>query len=318
MKTLHFALSIGAAALLAGCGESQPPIGGPGAMPQNRAIATHSAHRDSSSNGDLIYASIPFASVYMFTYPDGKFVASFSPPALAVDGLCVDSGGNVFVLTRDPSYVIKYAHGATSPSSTIDGYDDGAYACSVDPTTGDLAVVYYTLSDTVVVAVYPDASGTPTYYTLPNGGGQPGYCAYDSQGDLFVDAGDSELDRFALFELPSGGSEFSLLTLSKEIRVGTLQWVSSYLAVSDRSHTIYRLSISGSTATVIGHTNAVDLKPHPWIQDGDIVIAPYGKAGKGIGFWNYPKGGKVTKTIGQVDKNFKKVNSIIVSVGSSR
>jgi len=32
------ALSISAAALLAACGGSQPPIGAPGAMPQSRAI----------------------------------------------------------------------------------------------------------------------------------------------------------------------------------------------------------------------------------------------------------------------------------------
>jgi hypothetical protein len=43
MKSLEFgrcALSIGVvAAMLAGCGGSQPPIGAPGAMPQSRARA---------------------------------------------------------------------------------------------------------------------------------------------------------------------------------------------------------------------------------------------------------------------------------------
>jgi hypothetical protein len=33
-----------AAAMLAGCGGSQPPIGAPGAMPQSSANATHAAH----------------------------------------------------------------------------------------------------------------------------------------------------------------------------------------------------------------------------------------------------------------------------------
>jgi hypothetical protein len=45
MKSLDFsrcALSIcAAAAMLAGCGGSQPPIGAPGAMAQTSAIATH-------------------------------------------------------------------------------------------------------------------------------------------------------------------------------------------------------------------------------------------------------------------------------------
>jgi len=47
MKSLdlsRFALSMGvAAALLAACGGSQPPIGAPGTMPQSAAIAQHAA-----------------------------------------------------------------------------------------------------------------------------------------------------------------------------------------------------------------------------------------------------------------------------------
>jgi hypothetical protein len=44
------ALSIGAtAALLAGCGGSQPP-GTPGTMPQSTTIATHAAHSMSPMN----------------------------------------------------------------------------------------------------------------------------------------------------------------------------------------------------------------------------------------------------------------------------
>jgi len=48
MRTLalsRFALSVSATAgLLSGCGESQPPIGAPGARPQRPATATHDEH----------------------------------------------------------------------------------------------------------------------------------------------------------------------------------------------------------------------------------------------------------------------------------
>lgn len=45
METLtRLALSIGAAALFAGCGETQPPIGASGAMLQSRAVAQRAAH----------------------------------------------------------------------------------------------------------------------------------------------------------------------------------------------------------------------------------------------------------------------------------
>ena len=54
MKSLglsSYALTIGAAAaLLAGCGGSQPPIGAPGAMPQSHEIAPHNARSESSQN----------------------------------------------------------------------------------------------------------------------------------------------------------------------------------------------------------------------------------------------------------------------------
>jgi hypothetical protein len=47
MKSLEFsrfALSVGAAAaLLAGCGGSQPPIGAPGVMPQTSATTQHAS-----------------------------------------------------------------------------------------------------------------------------------------------------------------------------------------------------------------------------------------------------------------------------------
>jgi hypothetical protein len=43
----RYALSISAAAMLAGCGGSQPPIGGVNTMPQSRAIAQHAARTKS-------------------------------------------------------------------------------------------------------------------------------------------------------------------------------------------------------------------------------------------------------------------------------
>jgi len=74
----RFALrSLAAAAMLAGCGASQPPIGAPGAMPQTSAIATH-AERDKSwmlpeakSEALLYAADFPLRSVHVFAYPKG-------------------------------------------------------------------------------------------------------------------------------------------------------------------------------------------------------------------------------------------------------
>jgi uncharacterized repeat protein (TIGR03803 family) len=52
MKTLaRFALSISAAAMIASCGGSQPPIAAPGAMPQSRAVALAPTRSHHASSG---------------------------------------------------------------------------------------------------------------------------------------------------------------------------------------------------------------------------------------------------------------------------
>jgi hypothetical protein len=44
-RSIYCALAIGAAAAtLAGCGGSQPPMGAPGATPQSRAVAARVSH----------------------------------------------------------------------------------------------------------------------------------------------------------------------------------------------------------------------------------------------------------------------------------
>jgi hypothetical protein len=75
---VRLALIIGvAAALLTGCGGSQPPIGAPGPMPQaGRAHA-----RPLTSSGALIYsANSYFGYVTTYTYPHGPRVGEIRAP----------------------------------------------------------------------------------------------------------------------------------------------------------------------------------------------------------------------------------------------
>ncbi|MGA8474385.1 MAG: hypothetical protein WB681_04900, partial [Candidatus Cybelea sp.] len=73
-----------AAAMLAGCGGSQPPIGAPGAMPQTSAITTHAAQGTSwmlpgASSQDLLYiSSNDRGSVYVYSYPQGSLVGTLT------------------------------------------------------------------------------------------------------------------------------------------------------------------------------------------------------------------------------------------------
>ena len=158
-----------AAALLASCGGSQPPIGVPGAMPPSHATAEGAAHGKSwmlseAKNQDLLYISSPLRSeVDVFTFPQAILVERLKNLSVA-SGLCSDKAGNVWVVTQDTSGVgtlIEFAHGSKSPITTLSIPGSRPSGCAVDPSTGDLAVGHSNNE----VSVYPNAQGTPATYS---------------------------------------------------------------------------------------------------------------------------------------------------------
>jgi hypothetical protein len=156
------ALIMGAAvAFLPGCGGS-PPSGTPGAMPQSLAIARHAEHGRSwmlpeAKRENLLYAVGGCAGTCVLSYPDGNMVGSLGTRGLAD---CSDGAGNVYISTPDAT-VVEYAHGGTAPTKTLDVPGTLALGCSVDPTTGNLAVIFQGGSY-IDVAVFTGAEGAPT------------------------------------------------------------------------------------------------------------------------------------------------------------
>jgi WD40 repeat protein len=301
-----------AAAMLAGCGGSQPPSARSGAR---QPVYQKSNNPAAKPGRNLLYASTHAGEVYIFSYPSGEYLNALVPGATDIGGLCTDTVGDVFVATRDgyEGIIYEYAHGGTSPVSTLTNYEYGAYTCAADPTTGNLAVFSHATGEDVV-AIYPDAQGNPTYYTVPNMNTFPGYLAYDSQGNLFADGYSSD-NSWKIWELPNAGSAFNTLTLSQKISaLGSLQWVSSYLAVAAKDR-IYRVDVSGSDATVVGDTTAQDGRPRAWIQKGTL-IEPYASGAREIGFWKYPAGGKVERTLDDAGKKLYPIDSVLVSAAS--
>ncbi|MGA8796810.1 MAG: hypothetical protein WCE97_06455 [Candidatus Cybelea sp.] len=205
-----FALHGGVAlALLAGCGGSQP-IDAPGAT----APSEGSWMRADAKNGDLLYVSNPGNNtVTVYAYQSRKLVGTldgFSDPA----GLCTDMAGDVWITNEGEQDVIEYAHGGTQPIQTLDDGSEQPSACSVDKTTGNLAVL-----NADNVAVYPDASGSPTFYT---GGEIYGDYAlgYGAHGDLLVDGGSYDNSKVIAFaQLPPGMTQLKQVVLSRK-----LQW----------------------------------------------------------------------------------------------
>jgi hypothetical protein len=320
MRTLgRFTLCFGAAAaLLAGCGGSKPPIGPPGAIPQSHAIATHAQRGGSwmlpeAKGANLLYASdAKNRAVIVYSYPDGNLVGHLSGFPAEPASLCSDRAGNVYVTTQGDgtgfsrSYVYEYAHAGTEPITTLSdpGY---AYGCATDSVTGNLAVTNLAAAGGGNIAVYQNAAGTPTTYSDPN---FPGFvfCTYDNSGNLFADGGPENVVDM----LPKSGGSLAEIQLSKSINSGSIQWAHKGLAVvtvdgtAHGNEAMYNVRVSGGIGTARGPTNLISSKGTRavgtvqfWIQ-GHTTIGP-GHKPPGINgileFWNYPKGGVATKAI---------------------
>jgi hypothetical protein len=289
-------------------------------MPQASAIATHAAPGKSwmlpeARSQKLLYVSNPPQGyVDVFSYPTGKLVGMLT--GLSPGGACVDSGGDVFIITSGPgpheSSVLEYAHGASSPEQTLS--DPGlGYACSVDPATGNLAVANVkdynnvSYSDNGDIAIYSNAQGLPTMYynteylALFN-------CGYDNNGNLYVVGQTFGSSQIELTRLARGDNNLQAINLNVSLQTGerftpSVQWDGRYMTVSSTQGSphvhepvaVYRLNISGSQATIVG-TMQLDSERElhsgdSWI-DGRMIVGIYYLKGRAyVAFWPYPKGG---------------------------
>jgi hypothetical protein len=297
----HCALAICvAAAMLAGCVGSQPPIGAPGAMPHGYATATHAKK---SVSGELLYASETEGSnVLVFSYPQGGLVQTLTGFAAPPWFICSDGSGDVFVPTTDsssPGYIYEFAHGGTQPIETLTDPGPGhALSCSVDPKTGNLAV-----ANGPNVAIYPQGQGIATVYEASDVGAYD--CAYDGSGDLFVD-GQSYGNKIA--ELPAAGTSFSDIALSKTTLTLHLQWWNKRLVILGGTegphgpYEIFQVRISGSDGIVSGPVLLYGKSKHrlgdvEFVALGNTIVMPEGPGYSMLNLWRYPKGGRPYKVL---------------------
>ncbi len=287
--------------------ESKPNAQSVGRIPTfvtGNVVATHPDRGRSwmdpnARTSDLLYVSDEGTDdVYVYSWPQGKLkgtLTGFDFP----QGECVDKAGNVFIVNATLSEVLEYAHGGTSPIATL--LDSGYYplGCSVDPTTGNLAVtnVESTGSGPGNVAIFAHASGTPTNFA-DSGLSYMYFCGYDNKGNLFVD-GENAGSAFAFAKLHSGSKQFTNIMLNQTIGfAGGVQWDGTHVAVGDVNvGMIYQFTINRKTGTEVGSTalngSARVFQFFIW---GKIVVGPNTNSAN-VMFWNYPAGGTPTKTI---------------------
>jgi hypothetical protein len=333
----RYALAIGAsAALLVGCGGSQPPIGALGATPQSRTIAQRIDHGSwmlpgAKNLGALLYVSDGSTNnVFVYDFKSGELVGTltgFSKPM----GECVDKSGHVWITNYENrnSTVVEYAHGGTTPIATL-SINDYSFGCSIDPKTGDLAVSSEGTDSggNGALQVFSGASGAPREYPAPSSCPHLWPPGYDDKGNLYVEA-DIGASSASICELSAGGNGLRLVTFNHSINFPTsVMWDGKYIALGDQNYfkkngrettAIFQASptssgeLSLSGVTVL--TNACrrhpgDDLPLPFIvgrtntpsnrKQGTVVLGqdyPCRRRSSDFAFWHYPFGGNHFKEL---------------------
>lgn len=306
----HALASCVAAAMLAGCGGSQAPIGPAGSMPQSQAIATHAERGGSwmlpeAKNEDLIYAARHVTSdcdndciVDVYALHTGKKVGALRNLANPLR-LCSDDKGNVWI-TEDlggyevgPGRIVKYPHAGTKPIETLAEHDTPE-ACSVEASTANLAVVNSgTYSH--VLAVFSGGHGTPKFYS----GAQvhPSSVTYDCRGDIFmVDLVDTYSNGIEW--LPEGADTIRYFRTKPRVYPSAgVFWKGQFLTVNGRQSRIGRYTIvddkSGKETGVTQLYGAASALYQYAIAD-KLILAT---GSDGIQIWKYPAGGSLVRTI---------------------
>ncbi len=296
-RALGVGLTIG---VLTACGSQAATTG---AMPMG-VTAQSRAHRAPGSGSGFLYAAVT-SGVDILTYPDGKKLAEIDK----YGPICTDPN-TAAVYISNGTDVDEYPPGSTTLIAYVDfpqSEHEYSWGCSVDPTTGDLAVMMKQQVDGVLqyyVNVYSSLNSPPTQYSDPDIT-QSEYCGYDAQGNLFIDGESSASGAFKLDELPKGSSSF--ITISLNFTVGAdspLQWDGTYITLeTPRVPSVYRIAVSGSTGTLVGKVRLDrDRRAETWIQ-GHTVVAGHWMRGQtklknyDVGFWLYPAGDRAYKII---------------------
>ena len=152
------------------------------------------------------------------------------------------------------------------------------------------------------VLVYARGQSYPKFFTNSS---LPYYyfCAYDPNGNLYIDGYGSNFSTVWLAVLCNGSDTIVPLNVKEQIGYpGGLQWVGGLLALYDpHASTLYRFAIRGSKAILKGTTSlegGSDVSQF-WIGGSVIVGGNYNA--DSVSYWKYPAGGAAFATISNVD-----------------
>jgi hypothetical protein len=267
--------------------------------------------------GPLVYVSDwSTHDVFVYNYKNHTMVGQltgFKTPY----GQCVDNERNVWIAEYSGRDLVEYAHGGKIPLKRLhtNGYPIG---CAFDPSTGKLAAAnFYSNSGPGDIEVWKHASGTPAtyrsaklYYLWPP--------AYDGRGNLFVE-GRVYHAGYGTAELAKFGTELHEIVLKGatiRFAAGAL-WDGRYIGLTDQDFNdtntteVYRINVSGSTATVVGRVHLTDscdrdkadvvqpfAVPSSDKQNASVVGGNLWCSNR-FDFWHYPGGGGPAASLGK-------------------
>lgn len=293
------------ALLLGGCGPGVAPTSVP--APQN--AVSRKLGNVSTSPGNLVYIAIGFA-VSVYSYPGGKFIGGLTGIKNPV-ALCSDSSGNVWVIESEShrrSKLLKYAHDGSSPIENL-YLKARADACSVDPSTGNLAVG--TLDSNV--AVWADGAASPTLYSTSAFFKEVRTIAYDGDGNLYIR---SFVSRESGAWLPKGESTVKQFGVTK---LGSYAWDGRHFVIGPANGytgllTLYKVhNGSGKVAGKVPFKNcAPNYEPNFSIAGSELAVSCGIDETNSLNYYDYPQGGNPIKSI-----NAGAAGSVAISVAPS-
>ncbi len=257
--------------------------------------------------GDLIYVvDNGLESVYQYSYETRKRLNTIQGPFYDVVTMCADTKQDIFVVDDAAQSIREYSHDGKTVIKTLVDFFGFPEACSVDPTTGNLAVTNFENASgefpgNLVIFSHTGHANSHHVFNMYNFY----FPAYDDKGNLFVN-GNSTRGSPVLSERRKGGGGFEDLTMSPKIAsMFGMQWDGKYLAICDTGHQpneIDRFSISRSGATKVSSTilqDDADVYQFFIAAIGakDVIIAT-DRADRKLYAWRYPLGGNPIFSIG--------------------
>ncbi|MGA8476005.1 MAG: hypothetical protein WB681_13205 [Candidatus Cybelea sp.] len=247
-----------------------------------------------AAKGRLLYvADSALNAVLVYTYPQLTGAGILTGFA-AVEGVCTDRRGYVWVLSNDET-VTEFAHGGTQPMNVLrpgNYYGDPGVTtgCAVNPKNGDLAVAGY---DGLTV-FFNGQESHATYLDFDFS--KLAYVGYDNQSNLYMD-GVTGSNNFLFAELQAGGSAISEITLTggSISAPGGIQWDGHYVDVGNAgSGNIYQTDGTAILGTV--STSATCGGQFSLTGNHKRVVVPDFCSGA-TGVYAYPTGGAALETV---------------------